>query len=75
VLFLRNIFVNQMSDVADVVLAPQGDYMVGKYTFEVGGKNKKFNQIKDLPDSFVVADNIEIGHKNKIPLWLFGMLY
>ena len=68
-------FVNQMSAVADVVLAPQGDYMVGKYTFEVGGKNKNFNQIKDLPDSFVVADNIEIGHKNRIPLWLFGMLY
>ena len=68
-------FVNQMSAVADVVLAPQGDYMVGKYTFEVGGKNKKFNQIKDLPNSFVVADNIEIGHKNRIPLWLFGMLY
>ena len=64
-----------MSAVADVVLAPQGDYMVGKYTFEVGGKNKNFNQIKDLPDSFVVADNIEIGHKNRIPLWLFGMLY
>ena len=68
-------FVNQMSAVADVVLAPQGDYMVGKYTFELGGKNKNFNQIKDLPDSFVVADNIEIGHKNRIPLWLFGMLY
>lgn len=62
-----------MSAVADVVLAQQGDFMVGK--FAVGGKNKNFNQIKDLPDSFVVADNIEIGHKNRIPLWLFGMLY
>jgi len=24
---------------------------------------------------FVVADDIEIGHKNKIPLWMFGFLY
>ena len=46
-----------------------------KYTFEVGGKTKTFNQIKDISNSFVVADDIEIGHKNKIPLWIFGMLY
>jgi len=45
------------------------------YTFEVGGKNKSFKQIKDLPNSFVVSDDIEIGSGNKIPLWLFGFLY
>lgn len=54
----------------------QGDLLVdSKYTFEVGGKNKGFGQIKDIPDSYVVADEIEIGFGNKIPLWLFGMLY
>ncbi len=68
-------FVNQLSVIADVILAPQGDFIVGNYTFEVGGKNKSFEQIKDIPNSFVVADDIEIGHKNKIPLWLFGLLY
>ena len=68
-------FVNQLSAVADVILAPQGDFMVDNYTFEVGGKRKTFDQIKDISNSFVVADDIEIGHKNKIPLWLFGMLY
>lgn len=68
-------FVNQLNAISDVVLAPKGDFMVDKYTFEVGGKNKTFEQIKDIPHSFVVADDIEIGHKNKIPLWLFGMLY
>ncbi len=68
-------FVNQLSVINDVVLAPKGDFMADKYTFEVGGKNKTFQQIKDIPNSFVVADDIEIGHKNKIPLWLFGMLY
>ena len=68
-------FVNQLSAVADVILAPQGDFMVENYTFEVGGKRKTFDQIKDIPNSFVVTDDIEIGHKNKIPLWLFGLLY
>lgn len=68
-------FVNQLSAVVHVILAPQGDFIVNKYTFEVGGKRKTFDQIKDHPNSFVVADDIEIGHKNKIPLWLFGMLY
>ena len=50
-------------------------YCEEKYTFEVGGKNKGFEQIKDLPNSFVVSDNIEIGFGNKIPLWIFGFLY
>lgn len=68
-------FVNQLNAISNVILAPQGDFMADKYTFEVGGKDKTFNQIKDIPDSFVVADEVEIGHKNKIPLWMFGMLY
>lgn len=68
-------FVNQVGAVADIVLAPQGDFMVDRYTFEVGGKRKSFNQIKDAPNGFEVADDLEIGHNNKIPLWLFGFLY
>jgi len=68
-------FVNQLSAVADVILASQGDFMIDDYTFEVGGKRKSFDQIKNIPNSFVVADDIEIGHKNKIPIWLFGFLY
>lgn len=52
------------------------DFIVdGRYLFEVGGKGKGFAQIKDIPDSFVVADDIEFGFGNKIPLWLFGFLY
>jgi hypothetical protein len=30
---------------------------------------------KDINNSYVVADGIEIGYKNKIPLWVFGFLY
>ncbi len=46
-----------------------------KYLFEVGGRNKDFSQIKDIENSFVAADEIETGFGNKIPLWLFGMMY
>ena len=54
----------------------RGDFLINeKYTIEIGGKNKGFEQLKDIPNSFVVADSIEIGFKNKIPLWLFGFLY
>ena len=53
-----------------------GDFLVDEnYTFEIGGKDKSFNQIKDMQNSFVVADDIEVGYKNKIPLYLFGFLY
>jgi hypothetical protein len=68
-------FVNQVSAITDIYLAKHGDFVADNYTFEVGGKTKNFNQIKDIPNSFIVSDDIEIGHKNKIPLWLFGMLY
>ena len=68
-------FVNQLNAVANVILAPQGDFMVDNYTFEIGGKKKPFDQIKDNLNGFIVADDIETGHGNKIPLWLFGMLY
>ena len=34
-----------------------------------------FRQIADVPNSFVVNDDTEVGFGNKIPLWLFGFLY
>lgn len=55
---------------------PAGDLMVDeKLLFEIGGKNKNFSQISDIPDSYVIADDIETGLGNKIPLWLLGFLY
>lgn len=53
-----------------------GDFTVDeRYIFEIGGKGKGFAQIRNIPDSFVVADNMEVGIENRIPLWLFGYLY
>jgi len=69
-------FYNQLIESHSITLPSKGDFLIdGKYLFEVGGKGKKFDQIKDIPDSFIAADNIETGFGNKIPLWMFGLLY
>ena len=54
----------------------KGDFLIDeKYLFEIGGKSKGFKQIADMPDSFVAADDVEVGFGSKIPLWMFGFLY
>ena len=69
-------FTNQLKINHKINYSKIGDFLVDeKYIFEIGGKNKSFTQIKDIENSFVVADDIEIGFKNKIPLWIFGFLY
>lgn len=69
-------FLNQLKVKYKVNIPSSGDFIVNKkYIFEVGGKEKSFNQIKDMADSYIAADDIEIGFGNKIPLWLFGLMY
>ena len=41
----------------------------------MGGADKTFKQIADLPDSFILADNIEFATGKKLPLWIVGMVY
>ncbi|HRZ98954.1 MAG TPA: AAA family ATPase, partial [Paludibacter sp.] len=68
--------VNQLKVKYKVATSQKGDFLIeNKYIVEVGGKNKKYNQIKDIPDSYIVSDAIDIGWGNKIPIWLFGLLY
>ena len=69
-------FLNQVAKGHAVTYPKKGDFMVDdRWLFEIGGKGKTFKQIKDVPDSFVVNDGVEIGFGNKIPHWLFGFLY
>lgn len=68
--------VNQLSKTSVVTYPQTGDFFVNdKYLFEVGGKNKSNKQISGIENSFILADNIEIGFGNKIPVWLMGFLY
>ncbi len=55
---------------------PTGDFLIDeKYLFEVGGKNKTFKQVANIPNSFIVADEEETCIGNRIPLWILGFLY
>jgi len=69
-------FLNMLTQKHNVTYPKAGDFLIDDNSiFEVGGKNKNFNQIKDLQNSYLSCDDIEIGFANKIPLYLFGFLY
>ncbi len=68
-------FFNQTRMVCDVISSKVSDFVIGKHTFEVGGKKKGKKQIEDVPNGHIVKDDIEYGHGTKIPLWTFGLLY
>jgi predicted AAA+ superfamily ATPase len=69
--------VNQLGYGREIEYGKQsGDFRVnGKYLFEVGGKTKSFDQIADIPNSYVLADDIETPIGKKLPLWSVGFLY
>jgi uncharacterized protein len=53
-----------------------GDFEVEGKIFEIGGKNKNLKQIKDkLDNGYLVKDDILVGSKYEIPLYLFGFMY
>lgn len=69
-------FYSQLRVANEVKYPKKGDFLVNdKYLFEVGGSGKTFDQIADVPGSFLATDDTEVGHGNRIPLWMFGMLY
>lgn len=68
-------FFNQMRVQNDVISSRISDFVIDNYTFEVGGKNKKQNQLGKDGKSFVVKDDIEYGYLNVLPLWAFGFNY
>ena len=54
----------------------QGDFLIdGKITVEVGGQDKSFDQIADIPNSYILADSMEFPIGKKLPLWVVGLLY
>ncbi len=74
---MRETYLASQLGIAHQLSMPNQGVLVvdGRWLFEVGGKNKGFSQIRGIENSYVAADKIDIGHDNKIPLWLFGMLY
>lgn len=69
-------FANQISNGHLLTSHPKCDFLVNnRYAFEIEGKNKSAKQLQGINEAFVAMDNIEIGYRNVIPLWLFGFLY
>ncbi len=68
-------FFNQVGVKHAVGYTPTGDFWINhKLTFEVGGKNKTFTQVKNLEQAYLAIDGVETGLGNKIPLWMFGLM-
>ncbi len=69
-------FMNQLNHTHQVNYTKTGDFLVDeKYIFEVSGNAKTYKQIANLPDSYIVSDELLTGVRNRIPLWVFGFLY
>ena len=69
-------FLSQLRVKHDVHASRFADFVVDDaFTFEVGGPSKTDRQIRDIPNAYIAADEIEGSIGNKIPLWLFGFLY
>lgn len=70
-------FMNQLKNANHEVNLPlKGDFLIDdKFTFEIGGKGKSAKQLAGIENSFIAIDDMEAGTGNKIPLWMFGLLY
>ena len=69
-------FINQLKQGNQISASKDVDFIVNeKFHFEIGGRNKTKRQIRNLGNSWIIKDNIEIGSGNVIPLWIFGFLY
>ena len=72
----ESFFVSQVGLKHQVHYHDKGDFLVDDVTvFEVGGASKTDAQLDKNTQGYVVADDLEIGYENKIPLWLFGFMY
>ncbi len=68
-------FYNQMRVMNDVTASRESDFVIGEYTFEIGGRKKGKKQIENIPNGIIVRDDIEFGHGIVVPLWQFGLNY
>ena len=68
-------FMSMLIHKYNLQIPKHGDFIVNDATFEIGRKNKTKKQIKGVSNSYIVKDDILVGHDNIIPLWIFGFLY
>lgn len=75
----ESFFVSQVGGVYPVFTSMVTDFLImdklQRIEVEVGGKNKKRKQIKDLDNAYIFKDGIDLGFADSIPLYLAGFLY
>jgi predicted AAA+ superfamily ATPase len=71
----ETVFFNQMRVKNELFRSEKADFNINNITFEVGGKSKNQEQIKELKNAYIVKNDIEYGYQNVIPLWAFGLNY
>lgn len=68
-------FLNQTRVKYPVTSSDSVDFQISDMDFEVGGKSKGQKQLENVEKGFLVKDDIEMGYKNIVPLWQFGLMY
>ncbi len=73
---LRETFFYNQTRVKNYVVASKiSDFEINGITYEVGGAGKGGRQLAKAERGIIVRDDIEYGHGNIVPLWLFGLNY
>ena len=69
-------FCNQLGYTHQVEYNKRGDYLIDhKYVFEIGGKAKDGKQVANMENAYIASDECDYPIGNKLPLWLFGLMY
>ncbi|WP_285054856.1 ATP-binding protein [Pedobacter ginsengisoli] len=69
-------FASQVAARYNLNYTNTGDFMVnGKWTFEIGGKNKSLKQVNGVENGHRVIDDVAFPVTDALPLWVFGFLY
>lgn len=68
-------FASALSSRYELYYPDVGDFAWEDNIFEVGGRNKGFDQLKGVEKGYIIIDGIEYGDRSRIPLWLMGFLY
>lgn len=71
----ESFFVSQLKQSHQVHYHDSGDFMVDdELVFEIGGRSKTSKQLNHQK-GYLALDGIEMGDGQRIPLWMFGLLY
>lgn len=74
---VRELFLlNQLQNAGYIAtFTKNGDFEIDQKVIEIGGRSKNFTQIRSTRNGYLALDDILIGERRKIPLYLFGFLY